>query len=283
MLPEGEDLLQQLSGELGLPEFLEDVAMMEDNNVLAPPGIYDSLIDDLHGTSSWLNDVTGDTTSMTNGISSMNSFPPSPSNSDTSSGTSSAYDVLSPKSAIGNFEVTPPVSPPSSNIINPSATSIVSVPDLSNVKIPIPKIQKPSKFYNFTMKKFNANANFMSQILKVKVFFPEPPPPKAPLVLTSDQFAQLAQNGVLKLTTTTTASQFTSTALTSTTTSPVMIKSEPCPLSLGGTPTVQTISQNNFSQEDVSLISRLILCHTVLKNENLTLMCIMHHHLKNIS
>ena len=143
MLPEGEDLLQQLSGELGLPEFLEDVAMMDDNNVLAPPGIYDSLIDDLHGTPSWLNDVTDSTSMAQNGT----SFPPSPSNSDTSSGTSSAYDVLSPKSAIGNFEVTPPVSPPSANIINPSATSIVSVPDLSNVKIPIPKIQKPSKIY----------------------------------------------------------------------------------------------------------------------------------------
>ena len=94
---------------------------------------------------------------------------------------------------------------------------------------------------------------FCKLVSRIFCYFSEPPPPKAPLVLTSDQFAQLAQNGVFKLATTTTASQFTSTALTSTTTSPVVIKSEPCPLSLGGTPTVQTISQNNFSHEDVSL------------------------------
>ena len=106
---------------------------------------------------------------------------------------------------------------------------------------------------NFCNKKACVRVKFCKLLSRIFCYFSEPPPQKAPLVLTSDQFAQLAQNGVFKLATTTTASQFTSTALTSTTTSPVVIKSEPCPLSLGGTPTVQTISQNNFSHEDVSL------------------------------
>ena len=152
MLPEGEDLLQQLSGELGLPEFLDDVTMLDDPNVLTG-GIYDSLMEDLPSeTDIWLNDISNP--GMTNG-SSVNAFPPSPSNSD-SSATSSCDNVLmapgevrlGDSSGLGlKCEVTPPVSPPAANIINSSGASIVSVPDLANVKLPIPKIQKPSKFY----------------------------------------------------------------------------------------------------------------------------------------
>ena len=142
MLPEGEDLLQQLSGELGLPEFLDDVTMLDDPNVLTG-GIYDSLMEDLPSETLWLNDISNP--GMTNG-SSINAFPPSPSNSN-SSATSSCDNVL--MAPVGGLppEVTPPVSPPAANIINSSGASIVSVPDLANVKLPIPKIQKPSKFY----------------------------------------------------------------------------------------------------------------------------------------
>ena len=142
MLPgEGEDLLQQLSGELGLPEFLDEV-MLDDPNVLGVENIYNSFMDDLPSTTDtkWLSDVN----IVTND--SANVFPPSPSNSD-SSGTSSHHDsVMSP--SMLPLEVTPPVSPPGSNIINPAGTSIVSVPDLASLKLPIPKIQKPSKCAN---------------------------------------------------------------------------------------------------------------------------------------
>ena len=46
MLPEGEDLLQQLSGELGIPEFLEDLPMLEESNLADGPDLYNTLMTD---------------------------------------------------------------------------------------------------------------------------------------------------------------------------------------------------------------------------------------------
>lgn len=138
MLPEGEDLLQQLSGELGIPEFLEDLPMLEDTELNAPNSIYDSLMND--AVFEDLTQVIDNKTYEPQNFTSINfnAFPPSPSNSDSSSSNSvvdSKDGILSPATS----EMSPPVSPPA------MGTSIVSVPDLSNVKIPIPKIQKPSK------------------------------------------------------------------------------------------------------------------------------------------
>ena len=141
MLPgEGEDLLQQLSGELGLPEFLDEV-MLDDPNVLGVENIYDSFMDDLPSTTDtkWLSDVN----IITND--SLNVFPPSPSNSDSSGTSSSLHDPIMMSPSMLPLEVTPPVSPPGSNMIHSTGTSIVSVPDLASLKLPIPKIQKPSK------------------------------------------------------------------------------------------------------------------------------------------
>jgi len=153
MLPEGEDLLQQLSGEMGLHEFLEDVPMLDDP-ISNSACIYDSLMDDIsYGTSESLlndhqafNDVDLGHTSLVENFS-MNfaTFPPSPSNSDSSA--SSVLDskdgiLQSPTSPAFQTEVTPPVSPPESSAFS---GPIVSVSDLSHVKLPIPKIQKPSK------------------------------------------------------------------------------------------------------------------------------------------
>ena len=142
MLPgEGEDLLQQLSGELGLPEFLDEV-MLDHPDVLGVENIYDSFMDDLPSTDTkWLSDANIVTTDT------ANVFPPSPSNSD-SSGTSSHHDPVMMSPSMLPLEVTPPVSPPGigSNMINSSGTSFVSVPDLASLKLPIPKIQKPSNY-----------------------------------------------------------------------------------------------------------------------------------------
>ena len=136
MLPEEEDLLQQLSGELGIPEFLEDLPML-DEGILDPGSVFSEV-----PTSMDTNDANFMTIDF-------GAFPPSPSDSDSSQ----IGDVkdgilslnLSPGSNLSSGsnpnEVSPPVSPPAMGMPN-----IVSVSDLSNVKIPIPKIQKPSKF-----------------------------------------------------------------------------------------------------------------------------------------
>ena len=106
---------------------------------------------------------------------------------------------------------------------NQITQSIVNLSDLGNVKIPIPKITKP-------------------------------PPPKQtakntlaqPLVLTSQQFAQLTQSGILKVGTTTTSSTSVNTTFSgsensqkrilgscNTSPSPVVIKTEPVVASPG--------------------------------------------------
>ena len=89
-----------------------------------------------------------------------------------------------------------------------------------------------------------------------KFNFSEPPPPSNPLILTSQQLAQLTQAGVLQLNNVATSKNgLTTTSVLSsstTTTAPLVIKSEPNPLSLGATPTVQSISHHNVSQESVS-------------------------------
>ena len=156
MLPtEGEeDLLEQLSGELGIPEFLQDLPMLEDNAMSGHGTIYDSLINDIPATTSASGSLFPDFSNalidtkdcMTIDFSTT-TFPPSPSNSDTSSGGSTVEPKDCLVAPISFTEVSPPVSPPSMmNLPAIQSGSIVSVPDLANIKIPIPKIQKPSKF-----------------------------------------------------------------------------------------------------------------------------------------
>ena len=84
------------------------------------------------------------------------------------------------------------------------------------------------------------------------LYFSEPPP-ASPLILTSQQLAQLTQAGVLQLNNATTTNNGlnTSTLSSTTTTAPLVIKSEPNPLSMGATPTIQSLP-HNVSQEDVS-------------------------------
>ena len=155
MLPEGEDLLQRLSGELGIPEFLDDLPMLEEAELPDANSFYETLMNDSGSVFEPMPQCEPDFTINFNG------FPPSPSNSDTSSGSSnsiiSALDVkdgiLSPVQSHSpttfSQEISPPVSPPAypmqTNLQSNNGASIVSVSDLTNVKIPIPKIQKPSK------------------------------------------------------------------------------------------------------------------------------------------
>ena len=155
MLPEGEDLLQRLSGELGIPEFLDDLPMLEEAELPDANSFYETLMNDSGSVFEPMPQCDPDFTINFNG------FPPSPSNSDTSSGSSnsiiSALDVkdgiLSPVQSHSpttfSQEISPPVSPPAypmqTNLQSNNGASIVSVSDLTNVKIPIPKIQKPSK------------------------------------------------------------------------------------------------------------------------------------------
>jgi len=225
MLPEGEDLLQQLSGELGIPEFLDDLPMLEEAELPDTNSFYDTLMSDTGSVFETPQDA--DFTIN------FNAFPPSPSNSDTSSSnsTTSTLDIkdgiLSP---IGfHSEISPPVSPPAISMSNlaSNGASIVSVSDLSNVKIPIPKIQKPK------------------------------PPPASPLILTSQQLAQLTQAGVLQLNNATTYNNGLNTPAmpSTTTTAPLVIKSEPNPLSMGATPTIQSLP-HNVSQDDIKHLKR---------------------------
>ena len=74
---------------------------------------------------------------------------------------------------------------------------------------------------------------------KLKFRLAEPANP--PLILTSNQLAQLSNGGVLQL---------GGAATTTTAASPnaVVIKSEPNPLTLGATPTVQNVSAEDVSQ-----------------------------------
>ena len=156
MLPDGEDLLQRLSGELGIPEFLDDLPMLEEAELPDANSFYETLMNDSGSVFEPMPQCDPDFTINFNG------FPPSPSNSDTSSGSGSnsiisALDVkdgiLSPVQSHSpttfSQEISPPVSPPAypmqTNLQSNNGASIVSVSDLTNVKIPIPKIQKPSK------------------------------------------------------------------------------------------------------------------------------------------
>lgn len=150
MLPEGEDLLQRLSGELGIPEFLDDLPMLEEAELPDANSFYETLMND---AGSVFEPPQDDFTINFNG------FPPSPSNSDTSSSSNSIVSALDVKDGIlspvshspttFSQEISPPVSPPAypmqTNLQVNNGASIVSVSDLTNVKIPIPKIQKPSK------------------------------------------------------------------------------------------------------------------------------------------
>ena len=125
MLPsEGEDLLEQLSGDLGIPEFLQDLPMLEENGINETGNIYESLINDIPTTTASLfPDLSMETKDCMAIDFNTTTFPPSPSNSDTSSG----YDC---KDAVplSYAEVSPPVSPPSMmNMATAHATSIVSV------------------------------------------------------------------------------------------------------------------------------------------------------------
>lgn len=226
MLPtEGEeDLLEQLSGELGIPEFLQDLPMLEDNAMSGHGTIYDSLINDIPATTSASGSLFPDFSNalidtkdcMTIDFSTT-TFPPSPSNSDTSSGGSTVEPKDCLVAPISFTEVTPPVSPPSMmNLPAIQSGSIVSVPDLANIKIPIPKIQKP-KVTN------------------------------QPLILTSNQLAKLSNGGVLQLN----AGNATTNATAAN--GSMVIKSEPNPLTLGATPTVQNVSSEDVSSTTIRL------------------------------
>ena len=46
LLPEGEDLLQRLSGELGIPEFLDDLPMLEEAELPDANSFYETLMND---------------------------------------------------------------------------------------------------------------------------------------------------------------------------------------------------------------------------------------------
>merc|ERR1711956_88274 len=234
MLPEGEDLLQRLSGELDIPEFLDDLPMLEEAELPDANSFYETLMNDAGSVFEPMSHEPDFTINF-------NGFPPSPSNSDTSSSSNSIISALDVKDGILSHvshspitfsqEISPPVSPPAypmqTNLQANNGASIVSVSDLTNVKIPIPKIQKP-----------------------------KPPPPSNPLILTSQQLAQLTQAGVLQLNNIATSKNgLTTTSILSSatmTTAPLVIKSEPNPLSLGATPTVQSIL--------------IIMCHRTVSN-----------------
>lgn len=208
MLPDGEDLLQQLSGELGLPEFMDDVSMLDEAAVDATgTSLYDQL---MTGGDPVFSEIMRHDALLTpdslkteplspHAPSATISFPPSPSNSD-----SSASDNVNIRL------MTPPVSPPT----NYQQQLMVNNAFMSNVKIPIPKVVKPQQ----TLQQTTNTAS-------------------SPLILTSQQLAQLTQNGVLKVATA------TSTNATSAS-SPIVIKQEPAssisPLNAGGVPTVQS-------------------------------------------
>jgi len=140
MLPtEGEDLLEQLSGDLGIPEFLQDLPMLEDNAMNGPGNLYESLINDsippVTSAAALFPDLSNSLMDSKDCMTidfNTTTFPPSPSNSDTSSGFDSKETFAEA-----------PVSPPSS-IVN-GITFPSPIVDVSNIKIPIPKIQKPSK------------------------------------------------------------------------------------------------------------------------------------------
>merc|ERR1711963_772745 len=180
------------SGELGIPEFLDDLPIPPDTGLAKSSTLYDTLMSDSIVTESVFDDFTHLPVQNGEAISSMETtstfpdisidfnpaFPPSPSNSD-----SSASSTVDAKDGIVSCEISPPVSPPAIPMLAGAGASIVSVSDLSNVKIPIPKIPKPSKYMNLDLYACNQQD-----------VFTEPSPQKAPLILTSEQLAQLTQN-----------------------------------------------------------------------------------------
>ena len=186
MLPDNSDLLHQLSGELGLSDLLDDVQMLEEEHHTGP-SFYEQLLGDDAGplqqsTTSDTAAFFGDVVSSENGKAfllilagnrnkfwistglaqgdgfqqmSMPNFPPSPSNSDSSStmsqGTDSSRDgghTLQNGSDVNRAAFTPPISPPGSTsfVTSMPGGSVVSISDLNNVKLPIPKISRPSKW-----------------------------------------------------------------------------------------------------------------------------------------
>lgn len=66
-----------------------------------------------------------------------------------------------------------------------------------------------------------------------------------PLILTSNQLAQLSNGGVLQLNAGNATT--TTTAAAAATNGSMVIKSEPNPLTLGATPTVQNVSSDDVS------------------------------------
>ena len=93
-------------------------------------------------------------------------------------------------------------------------------------------------------------------LLLICFLFAEPTPPKAPLILTSQQLAQLTQSGVLQLNNVASTNGMAKPIINqanqqAANSAPLVIKSEPNPLTLGATPTIQSVT-HNVSHEDVS-------------------------------
>lgn len=188
---------------------------------------------------------------------SLKSEPNSPAGS--SHATSPSPSCSDGQSTMSNPPLSPPYSPstmaseapnhstppPVQMIINPS--SIVALPDLANVKIPIPKVVKPA-----------APAPSVRQ-------------PQQPLLLTSSQLAQLTQSGIIKVGAAPGGVQTANTLPVSTTVntmqamSPatdaksIIIKTEPGNPLTTALPTVQTMpmAQNHTQDVDVRSKNRL--------------------------
>ena len=172
---------------------------------------------------------------------SQHHYPPSPSNSDHSSSTDGCNGnnsvptrPLSPPYSPSNEQQAPKIQLVQTNgngvaqmVVNKS--SIVAVPDLSSLKIPIPKVTKPAP-----------------------VVRAPPPQSGQPLVLTSTQLAQLTQGGLLKASVAQTTPSVVTTNVGGIAVpaigkhQPIIIKTEPSipcsnsPLT-AGVPTVQSI------------------------------------------
>jgi hypothetical protein len=311
MLTDSDDLLTQLSSDLGLSDFMDqdDNSILTDSSYERDSGggtgtgtgnfyqqffsttdmpdehaLFDELImsDGLRSSSesseSSFSVKIEPYSPQSRTISSVltrNSFPPSPSGSesennnfasthfpevitldDTSSQMqqpSSHFDTTTPPVSPAHVTFSPSNVVTSSNVIQLAGIQCVTLPQtvqslttatLLNVKVPIPKITKPAPVTSFK---------------------------SAPLILTSQQLAQLTQSGMLKMSTPSSSGTITTT--TSSTMcrvlspashqmSPILIKTEPncSPLSSGlPTMTSHTRYAVHMSSKDSDVIIIIFL------------------------
>ncbi|XP_059093189.1 cyclic AMP-dependent transcription factor ATF-6 alpha-like isoform X2 [Tigriopus californicus] len=223
-MTESEDLLSQISNDLGLPDFMEN--HLFSNDLLHTPSLgedvhnpdislFSELMQDdmsLTDSSSLKSEPLSPSSPSSSSCSSTNHhhMPPSPSNSDHSekdlsmkvftTRTSDTPRIVGQYSPLktnsnANFILSPPHSPPencistttpnwqpmiqvvstSGNFVSNhnQAPTIMTMTGLTNVKLPIPKVQRPA-----------------AQTPNVT---------KSPVVLTSSQFTQLTETGVIHL------------------------------------------------------------------------------------